>query len=383
MSTTRSITIISTCPDPWGGSEELWAMSVPLLQEAGYQISLVKEHLHIDHPRIKELQQHGVQFHQLHSSLRDRRLQLIHEGLYKISKPGLKPVHARFDRYLNKENPELVLIAQGSNFDGLRYAWLCLQKKIPYVIISQKAVDFHWPQSHQRKFMEEAFQGAETCIFVCKENLTLTEEQFGFRFKNERIISNPLRIEPELIPYPDTSRGFSLACIARLFVTDKGQDMLFRVLASSKWKKRNLKVSLFGRGKDEDGLRKMAQLLDLSRISFRGFSMNVKAALNDHHALILPSRNEGLPLTILEAMACGRTVIATNAGGSSSLIQDGVTGFLGFASQCGIDHVLEKAWSQRGKWEEMGKTAFRQMINRENKKPARTLAHILIEHLNV
>ena len=61
--------------------------------------------------------------------------------------------------------------------------------------------------------------------------------------------------------------------------------------------------------------------------------------------VVLVSRMEGLPNVVLEAMAHGRTVIATPVGGIPTLIEDGVTGFLvpvgdANALRCAIERVL-------------------------------------------
>jgi Glycosyl transferases group 1 len=45
----------------------------------------------------------------------------------------------------------------------------------------------------------------------------------------------------------------------------------------------------------------------------------------------MPSRYEGLPIVIVEAMLCERTVVATNVAGHSEVIEDGISGFLAHA----------------------------------------------------
>ena len=81
--------------------------------------------------------------------------------------------------------------------------------------------------------------------------------------------------------------------------------------------------------------RYLQELLDLAeRLSVRdrlvlvGFQDEVAPLLNAMDLFILPSHTEGLPITILEAMAAGRPVVATSVGGIPEVVRDGETGIL-------------------------------------------------------
>lgn len=54
----------------------------------------------------------------------------------------------------------------------------------------------------------------------------------------------------------------------------------------------------------------------------------VRAAYRRAHALVFPTRLEGLPLTVIEAMACGLPVVGSNRSSMPELVEDGVTGVL-------------------------------------------------------
>ena len=64
------------------------------------------------------------------------------------------------------------------------------------------------------------------------------------------------------------------------------------------------------------------------RVRFLGWVEDVEAFLYQLDVFVLPSSREGMPLTILEAMACGTCVVATDVGGTSEVIRDGHNGVL-------------------------------------------------------
>jgi glycosyltransferase involved in cell wall biosynthesis len=63
-------------------------------------------------------------------------------------------------------------------------------------------------------------------------------------------------------------------------------------------------------------------------VHFLGWREDVAAVLRAADVMVLPSLDEGLPIAILEAMACGRPVVATPVGGVPEAVVDGQTGFL-------------------------------------------------------
>ncbi|MFT3902133.1 MAG: glycosyltransferase [Niabella sp.] len=359
----KKIFIVSLCMDDWGGSEDLWARAIPYWQREGFSFVLYKESINAEHPEIKKLVELGVALVELKNkglkrwARRAVKLFRIAGSSFSKKKYQWDDNHLQFRKKIRTDTPRFVIIAQAINFDGLAYARQCMELKIPYCVIVQKAVSFYWPPSGERDFMKKVLLRAKACYFVSQQNRDLTEEQFGIRLPNAKIVSNPIKIKREIIPYPPTENGLRLACVARLFIIDKGQDMLLRILAMPKWKARNLHVSFIGSGTDEEGIKDMARLLEVEKVSFPGFAENVSAVWAAHHALILPSRSEGMALSVLEAMAAGRTAIVTNAGGHKEIVQHGQTGFIAEPNEKNLDDVMEEAWQRRNEWQTIGKNA--------------------------
>jgi len=86
---------------------------------------------------------------------------------------------------------------------------------------------------------------------------------------------------------------------------------------------------LVGEGPEESALRRTAAGLNLSEhVVFAGYRSDIPTALAAMDLVILPSWYEGLPYTLLEAMAAGRAVVASDVVGNRDLVRDGVDGVL-------------------------------------------------------
>jgi glycosyltransferase involved in cell wall biosynthesis len=88
-------------------------------------------------------------------------------------------------------------------------------------------------------------------------------------------------------------------------------------------------VQIAGDGPLRGPLEQQVQDLGLADyVTFIGYSANVPDLLKKARFLVHTSETEGCPNVVMEAMACGRAVVATEAGDVPSLIEDGKTGFV-------------------------------------------------------
>jgi glycosyltransferase involved in cell wall biosynthesis len=88
-------------------------------------------------------------------------------------------------------------------------------------------------------------------------------------------------------------------------------------------------VLLVGDGPDRDGFERRAHELGLIRhCLFLGYQEQVAPWYAAMDAVALPSGNEGTPVTVIEALAAGRPVVAYGVGGVPDVVRDGIDGFV-------------------------------------------------------
>jgi glycosyltransferase involved in cell wall biosynthesis len=90
-----------------------------------------------------------------------------------------------------------------------------------------------------------------------------------------------------------------------------------------------VQVEIAGSGPSESSLRDLVASLGVAdRVRFLGWRVDVDRLLSAWDILVIPSLEEGLPLSALEAMAAARPVVASRVSGLGELVVDGVTGML-------------------------------------------------------
>lgn len=341
---------------PWGGSEELWSQAAVRLAQEGHDVSASV-----------------VWWPELSRALQDFEKQGVR---LRTRKPGGAKLTARlFDRvkrlifleerqefqWLRLEKPDLVVISQGGNIDGIDWMSFCGQADLPFVSIVQCNVDGWYPEDGFGAAMAQAYRFARKAFFVSNHNLRLLEQQIGEALPNAAVVWNPYNLPDEEMPaWPKDEGRLRLACVARLDPWYKGQDVLFQVLSQPVWRQRPMEVNLYGRGTRQRVLQLLAQRLHLENVHFCGHVADVKGIWERNHLLVLPSRCEGLPLALVESMWCGRAAVVTNVGGNAELCVEAETGFVAEAAVPEIlGAALERAWERREDWESLGLAARR------------------------
>lgn len=103
----------------------------------------------------------------------------------------------------------------------------------------------------------------------------------------------------------------------------KNQTLLLKAFADLYEKGIAAKLVILGSGDMEPILKKQAEELGIiDSVSFEGYKPNVEEYLATADVFVLPSNYEGLPLSVLEAMAAGLPVVATNVGGVADIVTD-------------------------------------------------------------
>ena len=170
--------------------------------------------------------------------------------------------------------------------------------------------------------------------FVCVSELgaRLAVRQ-GIPARSVRALWNGIdltRFEPRSPPAGGGGEGWGcpVVAVARLS-PEKDIETLLKATALAAAEDAALRLEIAGDGPCMAELRRTAAELGLDgRVCFHGQVRDVPALLARAGLFVLPSRNEGVSLTLLEAMASGLAVVATRVGGNPEVVADGETGLL-------------------------------------------------------
>ena len=150
-----------------------------------------------------------------------------------------------------------------------------------------------------------------------------------FQARQLALLPNPLPmpVVPAAMGSAGDRQGF--VSVARL-VPQKGIDVLIRALAQTAGGAQSWGLTLVGDGPERGALEQQVQQAGLqNRVHFLGFRPDPQTLLLQSGVFVLPSRFEGMPNALLEAMAAGLPVIVTDASpGPLEVVEHGMNGWV-------------------------------------------------------
>jgi glycosyltransferase involved in cell wall biosynthesis len=356
-----TIVFVSTMEGyPWGGSEELWSRTALDLAAQGINVAASVIEWTSLHPRMIDLTRQDIELH-----LRPKYYSLRRHPIRRIVFRQSWPTLIEVERLISTKSPALIVFSHGGALPPVELLERCHEMGVPFVSIGHANSDDAWYSDDKARRYRAVLPMARRCYFVSEANRRLAEKQIGDPIPNAQVIRNPVNIKPDASPpwpHLDIGGEVQFASVGRLHPPSKGQDILFEALAAPEWRSRPWRLNLYGEGPMREVLGRLATTLGIAdRIAFQGF-VPVEEIWARNHALVMPSRYEGLPLAIVEAMLCARPVIATDVAGHAEVIDDGITGFLADSPTTGsLRATLERFWMCREKAEDMGQAGARKM----------------------
>jgi len=341
---------------PWGGSEVLWQQTAREALAQGHAV-LASVYTRDPLPRpLQDLAAAGAELHlrPLYSASLSTRLSRRLQTALKLLRP-LSTALAAF-------RPDIICVSQGGNFEITQMAWLreaLVSSGVPFCFVCHNYDPNQLPSSEMRQVGRAIFARAAQVFFVSKEQAHVSQRQLAAVLPNAELVKNPVNLPAAtLLPWP-TSAEPQLAIVAGIDINRKGQDIALEVLSTPLWQQRAWHLNIYGEGPDHDYLIELIALYKLQgRVTLHGNVADIISIWQQNHLLLVPSRREAAPLVVMEAMLCGRPVVATAVGSIAEWLTVGQTGFVAAAATVPlVTSALDQAWQEKSNWRHMGSKA--------------------------
>ena len=259
-------------------------------------------------------------------------------------------VFSRFNALIKKIKPDLI------NSHLLKANWvgrvIGRAHKIPVISTIHTTANF----LNINKILGERLTAPLATVNVCCSKYICIDHTNKIKFPYKHYIYNGIRITKKPKPLLNTLK---MVALTRINIKEKALIELVNALAILKKNGQDLRIDIYGEGKDTDALRYHIKKNAVETlIHLKGFTMNPQDILPNYSIFVLPSKFEGLPFAILEAIEAGLIVVASNVGGIPEIIEDGKTGFLidGYSPES-IAHAITRVLESRNDFQRIAKNA--------------------------
>jgi glycosyltransferase involved in cell wall biosynthesis len=239
----------------------------------------------------------------------------------------------RFAKFLREKRIDVVHCHE---FTTTCYAALgCAIASVP--LIATVHGKNYWPErAYRRTALRWAMRRSQAFVAVSKDLQQFMVSTLGVREQRITVVTNGIDLSnfrPEASDEMRQLHGASpddivVVCVGALEPV-KAHDVLLEAFANAKREVPSLKLWLVGEGYLRDSLEKRSHELELSEsVRFLGWQTQVSALIRAADFTVLPSHSEGMPLAVIESLACSRAVVATRVGGTGEIVSDDVSGIL-------------------------------------------------------
>jgi L-malate glycosyltransferase len=239
----------------------------------------------------------------------------------------------RLIRYLRRNRIQMVhSYGIYPNLFTVPAAWLA---RVPVVIASIRDrgdILSPWQRSLQRLVCRLA-----DCVLVNASTIRETLVEQGYRADNIVVIPNGVMPPKPVAPRPEKDvraelgipAGAPLVIVFSRLNRMKGVEYFLEAVVQVAQRFPEVRFLIAGDGENRAELQEQAARLGIAgKVIFTGFRTDLPDLLKESEISVLPSLSEGLSNSILEAMAAGVPVIASNVGGNPEIVEHEVTGLL-------------------------------------------------------
>lgn len=224
-------------------------------------------------------------------------------------------------------------------------------RQVPYVAHFHLDVDASGPLGrllpwYKQHFLGRVLRRAAAVVALTEEMADFLVERYGVSRERLHIVPNGVADEYFREPRTAPARPLRLLFVGRLQI----QKNVARLLDAMALVQQDVRLRIVGDGELRAPLMEQAARLGLRNVEFAGalYADDLVKVYADSDAFVLPSDKEGMPLVLLEAMASGLPVIATDVPGNRELV-DG-TGLLAAPEPAALARRIDELAADEELW---------------------------------
>ncbi|MGI0016318.1 MAG: glycosyltransferase, partial [Nitrososphaera sp.] len=197
---------------------------------------------------------------------------------------------------------------------GKSYYWVKWRRRMAYRFVARQSIMVAVSEDLKRFLMRQ--------VTIHPDNIRVVHNGIDLHRYAADDLRNTIRKELGINARP------VIGTVGNLYAV-KGQAYLLRACAIVAKDFPDFVLLVAGRGEQLASLDAEARCLGIGgNVKFLGFREDIPTLLQAMDVFVLPSVSEGLPLSILEAMALEKPVVASNVGGIPEVVKNGITGYL-------------------------------------------------------